>query len=174
MKTLRIIDKKFFIVSADKLAIKLLGKILVRKIGNIEQRFFIAETECYMGIEDTACHAARKNPISARSLWNRGGTLYVYMVYGIHYMLNIVAGKEDDPMGVLIRGVKGIKGPGRLTRALKISKDFDKEDLLASDRIWVEDSKVSAKYISAPRVGIDYANERDRTIHWRYLAYDCL
>lgn len=172
MKGERIIDKDFFTASADKLAVKLLGKTLVRKIDDIEYRYIIAETECYMGVEDTACHAARKRPVSARALWNRGGTLYVYLTYGMHYMLNIVAGVEGDPMGVLIRGLKGIIGPGRLTKELKITKDFDHEDLLTSERIWLEDTGINPKYKTSPRVGIDYAEEKDRNIHWRFLAYD--
>lgn len=174
MDAFRIRDAAFFTVRADALAVALLGKILVRKTGNLAQRFYIAETECYMGITDSACHAARKNPIAAKVLWERGGTLYVHMVYGMHYMLNIVAGPAGDPTGVLLRGAAGMAGPGRLTRALGIGADFNREDLLTSQRIWIEDSGLTPLYTAAPRVGIDYAQEADRNALWRFLAYDSL
>ncbi len=172
--TLRITKRDFFFVPADKLAVNLLGKILVRKINDEEYRYIIAETECYMGVDDTACHACRGKTPRASTLWEKGGTLYVRLIYGLYYMLNIVSGAEDDPMGVLIRGVKGIKGPGRLTRAIKIGKDFNKEDILLSDRIWIEDANISTKFDLTPRIGIDYADKKDREKLWRFVAYDYL
>lgn len=171
---MRISDKAFFEVSADMLAVNLLGKALVRNIDGKIHKFLIAETECYMGIFDTACHACKGKTPRASTLWERGGTLYVRMIYGMHYMLNIVAGKFDDPMGVLIRGVKGIKGPGNLTKALEIGKDFNREDLLISDRIWIEETNLSPFYKKTPRIGINYAKKEDREMLWRFVAYDSL
>lgn len=171
---LRIAKREFFLQPADKLAVNLLGKILVRKIDGEEFRFIIAETECYMGVEDTACHACRGKTPQASTLWEIGGTLYVRLIYGLYYMLNIISGNEGDPMGVLIRGVKNIKGPGRLTRAIKISKDFNREDILISDRIWLEDANIRTRYDATPRIGIDYADKKDREKLWRFVAYDYL
>ncbi len=169
--SLRINDPSFFTCNADELAVKLLGKTLVRKIGDTEYRYQIAETECYMGVEDTACHACRGKTPRASVLWEEGGILYVRLIYGLYYMLNIISGKKDDPMGVLIRGVKGIVGPGRLTRALAIEADFNKEDLLTSQRIWIEDTGITPKYDTTPRIGIDYAEKADRERLWRFVAY---
>ncbi len=170
----RILSKEFFEMSADNLAISLLGKTLVRNIDGQITRYLIAETECYMGVLDTGCQAHRGKTPKTSVLWERGGTLYVHLIYGLYYMLNIIAGKEGDPMGVLIRGVKGIKGPGRLTRALEIGKDFNRENLLLSERIWIEDTGLIPLYKKTPRIGIDYADDIDRNQLWRFVAYDYL
>lgn len=174
MEEKRILTADFFCVSADKLAVNLLGKALVRKIEGVEHRYLIAETECYMGVFDTACHACRGKTPKTSALWQRGGKLYVHLVYGLHYMLNIVAGIENDPMGVLIRGVKGAVGPGRLTKALYIDKDFNREDLLTSDRIWIEETDIFPHYDASKRVGIGYADKVDRERLWRFCAYKYL
>lgn len=174
MQDTRILSKEFFCQKADKLAVSLLGKAMVRNIGGEVQKYLIAETECYMGTDDTACHACRGKTLRTGTLWERGGILYVHLIYGMHYMLNIVAGEEGDPMGVLIRGVKGISGPGRVTRALEIEKDFNKEDLLLSERIWIEETNFKPKYDLAPRIGIDYAEKEDREKLWRFSAYKYL
>lgn len=168
---MRIRDKDFFALSADKLAVSLLGKVLARNTDGEMRKYIIAETECYMGVEDTACHACRGKTPRASTLWEKGGTLYVHLIYGLYYMLNIVAGDEGSPMGVLIRGVQGIAGPGRVTRALGIEKDFNREDLLTSDRIWIEDTGILPKYDCAPRIGIGYAEKEDRERLWRFSAY---
>ncbi len=174
LKGEKIVDREFFKVGADELAVNLLGKTLVRKIDGVEHRFLIAETECYMGVDDTACHACRGKTPRASVLWERGGTLYVRLIYGLYYMLNIIAGEEGDPMGVLIRGVSGVIGPGRLTRALHIGKDFNKTDILTSDRIWIEDTGITPQHTLTPRIGIDYAEKADRDRLWRFVAYDYL
>lgn len=170
----RIKSAEFFTVNAEDLAKKLLGKALVRNINGEIKRYLIAETECYMGIFDTACHARVGKTPRASTLWERGGKLYVHLIYGLYYMLNIVAGDEGDPMGVLIRGVKEIEGPGRLTKALNIDKDFNKEDLLTSDRIWIEETNIYPKYDLTPRIGINYAQKEDREKLWRFVAYKYL
>jgi DNA-3-methyladenine glycosylase len=174
MQKPRIQDKSFFEVSAETLAVNLLGKHLVRNIDGQIYRYLITETECYMGIFDSACHACRGKTPRASTLWEKGGTLYVHMIYGIHYMLNIVAGEEGDPMGVLIRGVKGIIGPGNLTRMLEIRKDFNREDLLLSERIWIEETDLIVNYEATPRIGINYAKIKDREKLWRFVAYNYL
>lgn len=170
----RITNVGFFCINADELAVNLLGKALTRKEGNEVYRYLIAETECYMGIEDTACHAHKGQTAKTTVLWERGGTLYVHLIYGLYYMMNIIAGKEGDPMGVLVRGIKDVKGPGRLTRALNIGKDFNREDLLISNRIWIEDVGITPEYQCTPRIGIDYAKKECRNKLWRFTAYDYL
>ncbi len=170
----RIQNIDFFCVGADKLAVNLLGKALVRNIDGVTQKYLIAETECYMGVNDSACHACRGKTPRASALWQRGGKLYVHLIYGLYYMMNIVAGLENEPMGVLIRGVMGIPGPGKLTRALDIGKDFNREDLLESDRIWIEETNISTKFDCLERVGIGYANKIDREKLWRFSAYKYL
>ncbi|HOB64042.1 MAG: DNA-3-methyladenine glycosylase [Clostridiales bacterium] len=170
----RIDDVNFYLQPADKLAVELLGKAIVRNIDGEIHRYLIAETECYMGVEDTACHACKGKTPRASTLWERGGKLYVYLIYGIYNLMNIIAGNEGEPMGVLIRGVKDINGPGRVARKLGIGKDFNKEDLLISERIWLEETNLKPEYITTPRIGIDYARKEDRERLWRFVAYDSL
>src|SRR5580700_5264286 len=101
------------------LARSLLGKHLVRRWpdGRVEARLII-EVEAYDGERDLACHAARGRTRRTDTLYAAGGVWYVYLCYGIHEMLNLVVGPADWPAAILIRGIDGCIGPGRLTRAL--------------------------------------------------------
>src|ERR1043165_9963484 len=97
----------------------LLGKHLVRKFpdGRVDGRM-IVETEAYNGESDLACHARAGRTARTDVLYSLGGIWYVYLCYGIHEMLNLVVGPENWPAAVLIRGVEGAIGPGRVTKAL--------------------------------------------------------
>ena len=101
-------------------------------------------------------------------MFREGGLVYVYLIYGIHWMLNIVTGKAGDASAVLIRGLKGVDGPGRVGKILRIDQSFYGENLEKSSRIWIENSKTPANYTALPRVGIDYAGEPWVSMPWRY------
>ena len=79
----------------------------------------ITETEAYCGEEDTACHAHKGRTSRTDVMYSPGGYAYIYLCYGMHEMLNVVTGSEGRPEAVLIRGVEGAEGPGRLTKLLK-------------------------------------------------------
>ncbi len=162
------IGKEFYLQNAKELAPKLLGKLLCRRIDGeiVKQR--ITETEAYYGEEDTACHAHRGKTERTKLLYEEGGIAYIYLCYGIHYLLNVVTGEKDFPQAVLIRGLSDYKGPGRLTKALKIGKSLNGEDLLVSTRLWLEDDGFQADYVTSKRIGIDYAAEEDRERLWRF------
>ena len=100
----------------------LVGKILARRLpdGSI-LRLRIWETEAYCGQEDTACHAHRGRTKRTEVLYADAGTVYVYLCYGIHWLVNIVTGDREEPQAVLIRACEGAQGPGKLTKALKIT-----------------------------------------------------
>jgi len=132
----------------------------------------ITETEAYVGEGDTACHARRGRTPRTAVMYLPGGAAYVYLCYGIHALLNIVTGEKDEPEAVLVRGVQGIPGPGRVTRAAGIDLSFNEENLLRSKRLWLEDDGTRFAYTAAPRVGIDYASERDRQRLWRFIAHE--
>ncbi len=160
----------FFERGVEIVAPELLGKILVRHFddGRI-QKFIITETEAYRGGDDKACHANKGKTARTEVMFEEGGLVYVYLIYGMYWMLNFVTGKVGDSSAVLIRGVKDISGPGRVGRALQLDKSFYGENLATSERIWVEDSGLKPKFITAPRIGIDYAGEPWVSKPWRFV-----
>ncbi len=87
----------------------------------------------------------------------------------MHWMLNIVTGTADDPQAVLIRGVRQYSGPGRVTKGLGIDGTFNREDLVSSGKIWVEDTGLSPSLIAGPRVGVNYAGEPWVSKPWRFI-----
>jgi DNA-3-methyladenine glycosylase len=131
-------------------------------------RFIISETEAYRGSDDKACHASRGLTPRTEIMYHEGGKLYVYFVYGMYWMLNIVTGKENNPQAVLIRGLENCSGPGRVTKLIGIDRTFYGEDLITSQRIWIEDSGITPIYKTAPRIGINYAGEPWKSKPWRY------
>lgn len=161
----------FFMREVTKVAPELLGKMLVRKFkdGRV-QKFLITETEAYRGRDDKACHAHKGLTKRTEVMFREGGLVYVYLIYGMYWLLNIVTGNETDASAVLIRGVENISGPGRVGKVLELDKTFYSEDLSTSNRIWIEDSNKNAEYKAVPRVGIDYAGEPWISIPWRFIV----
>ena len=147
-----------------------LGKTLVRRLNDgTLLRFIITEVEAYRGMEDIACHASKGRTQRTEIMFHEGGVIYVYLIYGMYWLLNIVTGKENDPSAVLIRGLEGISGPGRVGKVLQLDKTFYGENLATSERLWIEDSEIEPKIITTPRIGIDYAGEPWISKPWRYL-----
>jgi len=161
----------FYKQDAITVAKKLLGKILVRiyEDGTM-QRYRIIETEAYLGEEDLACHASKGRTARTEIMYANGGCLYVYLIYGMYWMLNVVTGTENHPQAVLIRGIERNIGSGKVGRELKIDKSFYGENLLDSKRIWIEDALEELNYSTAPRIGIDYAGEVWKNKPWRFIA----
>ena len=148
----------------------LLGMTLCRRLedGTV-LRARIVETEAYFGEEDTACHAHKGRTSRTDVMYASGGFAYVYLCYGMHDMLNVVTGPADHPEAVLIRGVEGAIGPGRVTKALQITRAFNRENLVDSDRLWIESDGVSVRFKATPRIGIGYATKRDQSRKWRFV-----
>ena len=166
-----ILDQEFFTRPATQLAPLLLGKWLCRRRGDEVLRRRITETECYFGEEDTACHAHKGRTPRTDTLYQKGGVSYVYLCYGIHSLLNVVTGAENHPEAVLIRGIEGASGPGRVTKALGITCADNRLPLTCESGIWLEDDGTpTPAFASLPRVGIDYAAKEDRERPWRYLV----
>lgn len=169
MKTDRL-PNSFFQRDVLDVAPELLGKILVRRFADgTENRYTITETEAYRGEEDLACHASKGRTPRTEIMYHEGGRVYVYLIYGMYWMLNFVTDSENEPSAVLIRGIEGFSGPGRVGRELQLDKSFYGENLEFSDRIWVEDAPSVQKINISPRVGIDYAGEIWAGKHWRYF-----
>ena len=166
-----ILDRTYFSRPATELAVDLLGKYLCVKKGDEIFRVCITETECYFGEEDTACHAHKGRTPRTDTLYQVGGITYIYLCYGIHSLLNIVTGKQDHPEAVLVRGVQGANGPGRVTKLLGLTTAQNRVPLCPQSGIWLEDDGApTPPYTALPRVGIDYADEPDRSRPWRYIV----
>ena len=163
------IDPAFFLQDAVSLAQKLLGKTIVRTLDDgAELRFLITETEAYFGVEDLACHASKGRTPRTEIMYAAGGHIYVYLIYGMHWMFNIVSGQKGHPEAVMIRNLHNIKGPGRVGKALQLDKSFYGEYLNASTRIRIEDAPEIKTFSCSPRIGIDYAGEYWKNKPWRF------
>lgn len=160
----------FYKQSALILAPKLLGKLLCRNVSGEIIKLRITETECYYSEDDTACHASKGKTERTKILYNEGGCAYVYLCYGIHNLMNVITGEQDFPQAVLIRGIEGYAGPGKLTKALQIDRTLNGENLITSDKLWLEDDGFISNYKSTPRIGIDYATEEYRNKLWRFIS----
>ena len=146
----------------------LLGKYLVGPGGVARM---ITEVEAYDGEHDLACHARAGRTRRTEVLYGAGGVWYVYLCYGIHEMLNLVVGPSDWPAAVLIRGVEGCHGPGRVTRALGINRRFNAVAAHTAGGLWIEDRgvKVPRRLIkTTPRIGVDYAGPVWSKKPWRF------
>jgi len=131
----------FYTRDVLEVAPALLGKQLVRLMpGGETVCFIITETEAYRGTDDLACHASKGITPRTKVMFEQGGLLYMYLVYGMHWMLNVVTSVQGDPQAVLVRGVEEVPGPGRVTRRLGLDRSFNEENLLQSDRIWIEET----------------------------------
>jgi DNA-3-methyladenine glycosylase len=162
---------EFFRRDVLTVAPALLGKLLTRKFSNGNtERYVITEVEAYSAPLDLACHASKGKTLRTEVMFRGGGLIYVYLIYGIYWMLNIVTGREGDASAVLIRGVQGVSGPGRVGKMLQLDKSFYGESLSASERIWIENSPASPRFQELPRVGISYAGEPWISKPWRFLA----
>jgi len=148
----------------------LLGKRLVRAGPDGSNSLFtITETEAYRGGEDLACHASKGRTPRTEAMFGEGGHLYMYLIYGMYWMMNVVTAGEDIPQAVLIRGLREASGPGRLTRLIGVDRTFYGEDLVTSRRIWIEGDGSSPPYTTGPRVGIEYAGDPWKDMPWRFI-----
>lgn len=159
----------FYIRDVLEVAPDLIGKnMIIRLADNTIGSFKVTDVEAYRGVEDKACHASKGRTPRTEVMFSEGGKLYVYMVYGMYWMLNVVTAEENNPQAVLIRGVENLSGPGRLTKSLGIDRSFNGEDLTISDRIWFEETGLYPIFRTGPRIGIDYSGEYWKTRPWRF------
>lgn len=158
----RILTKEFYARPTIIVARELLGKYLVRKYKGTTRAVMITEVEVYDGSKDKGSHAIKGKTLRNAVMFGDPGVWYVYLVYGMHNMLNIVTREINYPAAILIRGADGINGPGRLTKALHITRALNQKTANQSSGLWIEDRGVifSAKNIvRTPRIGIDYAGK---------------
>ncbi len=173
------------------LAKKLLGKKLCTDFNGQFTSGIITETEAYAGETDKASHAyAGRKTERTKIMFEEGGTVYVYLCYGIHHLFNIVTNKKGIPHAILIRAIQPVDGietmmerrkknkvdktfsggPGTVSQALGIHVKYSGMNLL-DDKIWVEETGIKIpekEIISGPRIGVDYAGE-DAKLPYRFL-----
>jgi DNA-3-methyladenine glycosylase len=183
MRTKKVLLPSFFMHLSTRVAPLLLGKVLARRIGRRTYYCIITETEAYEGSGDKASHASRGKTKRNAPMFKRGGIWYVYFVYGMHWMLNAVTGKERRPSAVLIRaGVlvdrncrpfRVLRGPAVLTKALHITKMQNGKVIDRPSHLWIEDWKINVRRSDikkGPRVGVGYAGRWART-PWRFFIH---
>lgn len=167
------VDACFFHQDALVIAPEMLKMQIVRHFESGETLVLdITEVEIYRGEEDLACHASKGRTPRTDVMYLQGGRVYVYLIYGMYWLLNITTGSDNHPQAILIRSTSQIKGPGRVGKALQLDKSFYGEDLNTSNRLWLQwrTHNVTPGYIRLPRVGIDYAGAHWAKIHWRFLT----
>lgn len=180
--------------NVERVAKKLLGKILTTQFKGILTSGMIVETEAYAGVKDKASHAYNgRRTKRTEIMYMEGGTAYVYFIYGMYSLFNVVTNKKDIPHAVLIRAIEPVGGveemlkrrklrdkkhnlcggPGLLTQALGINVKHSGLSLLNGD-IWIDDSNIKinpAHIITGPRIGVTYALE-DALLHRRFWIRD--
>jgi len=161
-----ILESKFFDRPALKVGRALLGKYLVRARDGKEIALPINEVEVYDGFADRASHAYRGKTTRNQVMFGDAGHLYVYFVYGMYWMLNVVVGKKDYPAAILIRGAGNLKGPGKLSKELGIDKKLNGKIAEPAAGLWFEDrnfhfkrGKKTFHIKKLPRVGVHYAGK---------------
>jgi DNA-3-methyladenine glycosylase len=161
----------FFRRDALTVAPELAGKLLVRRLDDGPRALRITETEAYLGEADTACHAHKGRTRRTETLYLPGGAIYVYLCYGLHWLINIVTGQAEDPQCVLIRACEApYDGPAKLTKRLMIDRRFNGGDICLSDALWIEDDGARFPLTALPRVGIGYASPEDQARLWRFAV----
>lgn len=164
------LTKEFYNRDCVEVAPDLVGKVLVRQLDDGSQvKVRITQTEAYRGEEDTACHASKGRTKRTEVMYDKAGTIYIYLCYGIHWLMNVVTGEKDNPQAVLLRCGEVYNGPAKLTKALQIDKTFNAESFIENERIWIEDDGYKPEIETAERVGINYATEEYRLKPWRFI-----
>ena len=177
-------DVEFFNQDTLNIAKSLLGKILCVKNGRKIIIGIITETEAYRGEDDLACHASKGRTKRTETMYQKTGTVYVYLIYGMYFCLNLVTENENYPAAVLIRAVVPlstsnvdsagkINGPGRVCRYFGIDKSFNGLNIFGG-KIWLEDwgIKIAKKNIaSSKRIGVDCA-KHCKDYPWRFTLID--
>lgn len=159
MSRVRDLPMSFFARPAAIVARELIGMTLVRAADGSAKRYAITETEAYEGVHDLASHSSKGRTARTEVMFGRGGRFYIYRIYGLHWMLNIVTGGIDDGEAVLIRSVEGINGPGRVASTLMIGPDLNGRSAVRSSGLWFESPAELRRYRvqRTARIGVDYA-----------------
>ena len=162
-------DRAFYGQDATRLARALIGTVLVHRRRGLTYRARIVETEAYLGPDDLASHASKGRTKRTAVMFGEAGHAYVYFIYGMYEMFNIVCGRTGEAHAVLVRAAEpldswavNLSGPARLARAMRIPLTYTGLDL-TGDRLFVlrDPCAWRTRVARSARVGIDYAR------HWK-------
>lgn len=149
----------FYAQDAETVAKALLGTTLVFE----DKRLHVVETEAYIGTHDLACHAAKGRTARTEVMFGPPGRAYVYLIYGVYELLNVVTGREGDAQAVLIRAAEPLEnvtlktdGPGKLTRAVGLSRAYNRHDF-TEPPLTFQAGTPPAEIVTTTRIGVDYA-----------------
>lgn len=165
------LTEAYFAADTVTVARDLLGKRLVRDLPDgTRLSHVITETEAYDGFEDQASHAHRGQTPRNAVMFGPPGHLYLYLCYGIHWLLNITTREAGYPAAVLLRGVRGCAGPGRLTRLYHLNRAQNLLPLRPESGVWIENAPPPAPDLihATPRIGIAYAGPEWQAKPWRF------
>ena len=198
------LSREFYARPTLDTAQALLGKLLVRRLDGVTLAGRIVETEAYIGRCDKACHAYHyRRTARTETLFAPPGTAYIYLIYGMYHCLNFVTEPEGEPAAVLLRAIEPlagletmarlrygdkpltpyrernfVNGPGKVCRALGLTRAENGLDLTAGDALFLCDGPEDAglppfpvpareRVVAGPRIGVDYAEEA-RDFPWRF------
>jgi len=161
-------DDAFFEQPSLEIAPKILGaKLCHRGEDELIQKFTICETEAYHGIDDLASHASRGKNQKNQLMFGPANIWYLYLCYGVHWMLNLVTDRDGAPSAVFIRATLEVKGPGRLTRKFSLDQSYSGLPNHPSTNLWLEkNSSQPEKIKRGRRVGISGAGP-----YWSKVPY---
>ncbi len=164
------LTEEFFHRDCLEVAPDLVGKIVCRRLsdGTIRKER-IVETEAYRGTEDLACHASKGRTSRTELLYRESGVVYVYLCYGMHWLMNVITGEKEQPQGVLLRAGAAHNGPAKLTKYLQIDKSLNGENFASHPDLWIEDDGCRPSLRTDVRVGIDYAGDYWKNMPWRWI-----
>ncbi len=182
----KLIPQSFYRRDADLVARELLGQLLVRD----EVVLRITEVEAYGGPEDSASHVRHGRTDRNAIMWGKGGHAYLYLCYGLHWMLNVVTGEEGQGAAVLIRACEPVAGtntllarrmmtavkpallagPGRVAQGLNLDEVFNGESLFRKGGLELREGEPPHAILTGPRVGIAFATQEDQQAPRRYAV----
>lgn len=180
------LSREFYLRDGLTVARELIGKKIVTNLPEGVTSGIIVETEAYMGAIDAAAHTYRGKTERTKIFYGAGGFVYVYLIYGMYICTNVVANVENVPEAVLIRALEPVdgvelmkrrrgknnlrglcSGPGKLSQALGVTKNFYGADL-CGDKIFIEDGE-KLPVLTTPRINVDYAGAAADYL-WRFVA----
>lgn len=158
------LDHAFYCRPAIELAPALLGTVLVHRTSESIFRARIVETEAYLGPHDLAAHSSKGRTKRTEVMFGPAGHAYVYFIYGMYEMFNIVASGKGDGQAVLVRAAEpldgwtaDLSGPGKLARAMRITRADNAIDLTGDKLYLLAGSGEKVRIERSPRIGVDYA-----------------